>query len=173
MAAEKRVPLLVVDLDGTVRHGKDELGRFVNSPEDVVVFPEALTLLRRWKQDGGRIVAVSNQGDIALGHTTMRQCAATMLRTWQATDRLINKLAWCRHHPAATDPEMARCWCRKPSPGLLIEAALEIAAKYGEIYPPYMGLMVGDGDEDAECARLAGFDYQWAKDWRAQAGEAT
>lgn len=169
MNAERRVPLLVVDLDGTIRHGKDELGHFVNAPEDVVIFPEALELLRRWKQAGGRIVAVSNQGGIALGHMTMQACAETMLRTWQLTDQLIDKIAWCSHHPAAADPEWARCWCRKPAPGLLIEAALELAAKHGEIYPPYMGLFVGDRDEDAECARLAGFDFCLADQWRRTA----
>ncbi len=329
MTAERRVPLLVVDLDGTVRHGRDELGRFVNTPEDIIIFPEALELLRRWKQGGGRIIAVSNQGGIALGHMTMSQCAATMTRTWLATEHLIEKLVWCSSAPnsvesaygpqgvyslpaesigadpsvvpavqyrvctraastatqeaghadaisasdipiadlcgsawlfgrdhrwrghdhgadeadwnqalpggsaddiggdnllawpwwwnglEAADPRHAQaamgmagdwpreragdpdrgpaipdhqtgqgdrgaglyrdsagsltyCWCRKPSPGLLIEAALDLAHKHGEIYPPYMGLMGGDRDEDEQCARLAGFDFMWAKDWRGQ-----
>lgn len=52
---------------------------------------------------------------------------------------------------------------------LVIESALDVAARYGEFYPPYMGLMVGDRPEDQECARLAGLDFQWAADWRAQA----
>jgi D-glycero-D-manno-heptose 1,7-bisphosphate phosphatase len=73
------------------------------------------------------------------------------------------------HHPDAQHPEMARCWCRKPSPGLVIESALEVARKHDEFYPPYMGLMVGDRPEDEQCARLAGLDFQWAADWRAQA----
>jgi hypothetical protein len=97
--SEERTPLLAVDLDGTVRHGKDELGRFVNGPDDVVVFPEAAEMMRRWKERGGKIIGVSNQGGIALGFMTMRQCADAMLRT----------------------------------------------------------------------ARLAGFPFQWAKDWRAEA----
>jgi hypothetical protein len=37
---EKAVPVLYLDLDGTVRKGKDELGRFVNGPDDVELFPE-------------------------------------------------------------------------------------------------------------------------------------
>jgi D-glycero-D-manno-heptose 1,7-bisphosphate phosphatase len=166
--AEPRVPLLCLDLDGTVRHGPDELGHFVNHPEDVIIFPEAVELMRRWKQAGGRIIGVSNQGGIALGHLTMRDCALTMARTQQLTGGLFDRIQVCAHHPAASDPEMARCWCRKPSPGLVVEAALKLAARHGEVYPPYMGLLVGDRDEDAECARLAGFDFAWAKDWRAQ-----
>jgi D-glycero-D-manno-heptose 1,7-bisphosphate phosphatase len=168
--SEKAVPILFLDLDGTVRHGLDELGRFVNSPADVVIFPEALEMMRRWKSGGGRIVAVSNQGGIALGHLSYTQCAATMFQTHQLAGRLFDKMAFCAHHPSAQDPEMARCWCRKPSPGLLIEAALEMAAKYrGEIYPPHLALMVGDRDEDRECARIASIDFVLASDWRAQA----
>lgn len=53
----KQVPVLFLDLDGTVCHGKTELGRFVNSPEDVVVFPEAVAHMRCWKERGGRIVS--------------------------------------------------------------------------------------------------------------------
>lgn len=169
MPEETAVPLLVLDLDGTVRHGKDELGRFVNGPEDVVVFPEAVEMMRRWKAAGGRVVGVSNQGGIALGYLSKRDCAAAMVRTYDLTGRLFDKIAWCSHHPDAKDPEYARCWCRKPSPGLLIEAALKIAAKYDEYYPPHLGLFVGDRPEDEECARLAGFDFMWAVEWRARA----
>jgi D-glycero-D-manno-heptose 1,7-bisphosphate phosphatase len=164
---EKAVPLLALDLDGTVRHGLDELGRFVNTPDDVVIFPEAIEMMRRWKAGGGRIIGVSNQGGIALGHMTQQTCAATMMRTHRLTGELFDKIAWCRHHPSANQLELSRCWCRKPSPGLLIEAALEIAARFGEYYPPYMGLFVGDRPEDQECARLSGFAFEWAADWRA------
>ncbi len=168
---EKAVPVLYLDLDGTVRQGRDDaLGRFVNGPEDVVVFPEALEMMHRWKAGGGRIVAVSNQGGIALGIVTMESVAAAMKETHRQAEGLFDKIVWCRHHPAATDPEMARCWCRKPSPGLIVEAANDLAAHWHEFYPPYMGLMVGDRPEDEECARLAGLDFQWAADWRAQAG---
>lgn len=170
-APEKAVPVLYLDLDGTVRKGKDELGRFVNGPEDVEVFPEAVEMMRRWKAGGGRIIGVSNQGGIALGIVSHAQVAAAMRETYVQSERLFDKIAYCVHHPAAQHPEMARCWCRKPSPGLVIEAALEVAAKHGEYYPPYMGLMVGDRPEDQECARLAGLDFEWAADWRARAAK--
>jgi len=165
---EPAVPLLALDIDGTVREGKDDaLGRFVNGPEDVRVFPEAVEMMRRWKTGGGRIIGVSNQGGVALGIITYESVAAAMVETHLQTGELFDKIAFCVHHPGADDPEMARCWCRKPSPGLLIEAALDLATRYGEMYPPYMGLMVGDRAEDHECALLSGLDFQWAADWRA------
>lgn len=168
ITGELAVPVLYLDLDGTVRQGKDDdLGRFVNGPEDVRVFPEAVTLMRAWKQRGGRIITISNQGGVALGLVTYQQVADAMIETYNQTEGLPDKMAWCSHHPAAIDPEMARCWCRKPSPGLLIEAALSLASQYDETYPPYMGLLVGDRPEDEECARLAGLDFMAAHEWRA------
>jgi D-glycero-D-manno-heptose 1,7-bisphosphate phosphatase len=167
---DKPTPVLYLDIDGTVREGKDDpLGKFVNDPEDVRVFPQAVEMMRRWKQGGGRIIGVSNQGGIALGIVAHERVAAAMLETQQQADGLFDRIAYCVHHRDAAHPEMARCWCRKPSPGLLIEASLELAAKHGEYYPPYMGLMVGDRPEDQECARHAGLDFMWAPQWRAQA----
>jgi D-glycero-D-manno-heptose 1,7-bisphosphate phosphatase len=166
---EKAVPVLYLDIDGTVRKGKTELGRFVNGPEDVEVFPEAIARMRRWRVGGGRIIGVSNQGGVALGLVPYAKVAAAMRETYVQAEGLFDKICLCPHHPDAADPEMARCWCRKPSPGLVIEGALDIAAKYGEYYPPYMGLMIGDRPEDQECARLAGLGFQWAAEWRAQA----
>ncbi len=167
---ERAVPVMYLDLDGTVRQGKDDaLGRFVNGPEDVVVFPAAVEMMRRWKAGRGRIIGVSNQGGVALGIVPYAKVAAAMRKTYEDTERLFDKIAFCCHHPNAQHPEMARCWCRKPSPGLIIESALEVARQHGEFYPPYMGLMVGDRPEDEQCAKLAGLDFQWAIDWRKQA----
>lgn len=166
----KATRVLYLDLDGTVRHGYDELGRFVNRPEDVVIFPEALVLMKRAKEDGWRIVAISNQGGIALGHMTMDECADTMMQTYVLCDGLFDKMTWCRHHPEAADPEMAVCWCRKPLAGMVIETALALSELYpDEYYPPHLGLFVGDRPEDKACAQNASLPFVWASDWRAGA----
>jgi D-glycero-D-manno-heptose 1,7-bisphosphate phosphatase len=170
LTGEKMVLVLYLDLDGTVRKGKGELGRFVNGVADVEVFPEARAMMLRWKENGGRCVGVSNQGGVALGHFTQDQCALTMMETQKQCDSLFDMILWCCHHPFAATPEMARCWCRKPSPGMVIEGALELARMYpGEIYPPHLGMFVGDRPEDRECAELAGLDFEWAHRWRAEA----
>ena len=168
-AIEKRVPVLYCDLDGTVREGKDDsLGRFVNGPEDVVVFPEAIAQIRRWKQNGGRVVAVSNQGGVALGLVSFDKVAAAMMETQRQCEGMFDRIAWCVHHPRADDPDMARCWCRKPSPGLVIESALGMARQFDEMYPPQLGLFVGDRLEDQQCADRAGLDFKWAGEWREE-----
>lgn len=166
----KRVPVLYLDLDGTVRWGKDELGHFGRSVEDVRVFPEVPPLLARYKEFGWRIVAVSNQGGIALGHLTNDECAAMMMETQKQSGNSFDKIMWCQHHPDAKDSEMAVCWCRKPRPGLIILAAYALSAQYNEIYPPHLGLMVGDRlEEDKGAAENAGLPFMNAVAWRSGA----
>lgn len=165
---EKRVPVLYCDIDGTIRKGKDELGRFVNTAEDVHLFEEVPPLLRAYKVLGWRIVGISNQGGIALGHMTMEDCNMAMMATQQQSNYTFDKLLWCSHHPDAEDPEMAVCWCRKPKAGMVIEAAWKLAGEHpDEIYPPHLGLFVGDRPEDEKCAENAGLRFMRADLWRA------
>lgn len=167
--ATRVVPLLFLDIDGTVRHGKDQLGRFVNGPDDVVLFPEAVPLMRQWKANGGRIAGVSNQGGIALGHVTHKQVWAAMDRTNVLTEGLIDTIMICPHHPDAGVPEISVCWCRKPRAGMLIEAAVRLGDTYREVYPAHMALMVGDRPEDEAAAAAAAVPFLSAAEWRAGA----
>lgn len=165
---ESTVPVLYLDLDGTVRKrkGKDELGYFVNAADDVEVFPEVPNLLFEYKRLGWRIVGISNQGGIALGYVRPTAVYEAMSETQRQTGAAFDKITWCSHHPDAKDPEMAVCWCRKPRPGMIIETALNMARKYNEIYPPHMGLFVGDMDSDCACAENAGLPFMKAEVWR-------
>ena len=168
MTEERRVRVLYLDLDGTVRWGLDEMGRFVNTEDDVRVFDGVPALLARYKAAGWRVVAVSNQGGIALGHMTMEDCALAMRETYRQCGGAFDKIAFCRHHPKAALRELAVCWCRKPRAGLVIESALDLARQHpGEIYPPHLGLLVGDRPEDEQCAEAASLPFMSAKDWRA------
>lgn len=167
VTGEKTVPVLYCDIDGTIRKGKDELGYFVNTADQVEVFEEVPALLGRYKRLGWRIVGISNQGGIALGHMTFKDCRDAMAETHAQTLFAFDKIMWCMHHPEAKEPEMAVCWCRKPRPGLVIEGALELGRMYpGEIYPPHLGLFVGDMGDDQKCAQNAGLQFMAAHIWR-------
>lgn len=161
----KPTRVLWIDLDGTVRYSLN--GTFVNKADDVAIFDGVRERLHSYKAHGWRIVAVSNQGGIALGHLTLEQCADAMMKTQHLCGDVFDKISWCQHHPDAKDPEYARCWCRKPKIGLIIETGLSLSAKHGEYYPPHLGLFVGDRDEDRECAANANLDFMSAEDWRS------
>jgi D-glycero-D-manno-heptose 1,7-bisphosphate phosphatase len=160
-------PVLYVDLDETVRMGKATLGRFVNRAEDVQVFPEVPAILAEYKRAGWRVVAISNQGGVALGILSMEDCAASMLETQRQCNGLFDQMCFCTHHPEAADPEYAICWCRKPRIGLILTAANSLVQKFNEYYPPHLALFVGDRPEDSECAANAGIKFMDAAEWRA------
>lgn len=158
---------LFLDLDGTVRHGMAELGRFVNTANDVVVFPEALPRMREWKATGGRIVAVHNQGGLSLGHLSVGDFQGALIRTMEQAEGLFDAVSMCPHHPKSTDPEAASCWCRKPSPKMVFEGLNILTQDHrDEFYPRELALVVGDRPEDEECAARAGVRFMWADNWR-------
>jgi D-glycero-D-manno-heptose 1,7-bisphosphate phosphatase len=164
----KQVPVLYLDIDGTVRKGFDEIGRFVNSADDVDVFAEVPPLLATYKANGWRIVGCSNQGGIALGHVALEDVLGAMRKTQALVGDAFDRIAFCRHHPAAKDPEFARCWCRKPRMGLIFEAAYTLHGEHpDEMCPPHLALFVGDRSEDEDCAVAANIDFMSASDWRA------
>lgn len=159
--------LLFADLDGTIRQGKDDLGRFVHGPEDVVIYPEAAKRLFTFRESGWRVAGVTNQGGIALGYASAYLIDSANEMTNLKTDGMFDLIETCPHHPDAEDPEMRHCFCRKPRIGMLVQAVAKLRAIHpGEFYPPELMLFVGDRPEDEACAQAAGIRFQWAKDWR-------
>lgn len=163
---EKPTRVLYLDLDGTVRKGFDELGRFVNKKEDVEIFSEALVQMRKYKLEGWRIVGITNQGGVATGQLDYKDMKAAIIETNEQAERLFDKIMVCVHHPEAKEQEMAVCWCRKPRIGNIVLAAYELGKTYLEYYPPHLSLFVGDRPEDKQCAENAGIPFMEAKDWR-------
>lgn len=154
------VSVLYCDLDGTIRLGKDELGRFVNLPEDVQIFDGVTDLLWRYRSLGWRIVGISNQAGVGLGYMSKEDCSAAMDRTNQLTQYAFDKIMWCEHKPNAG------CLCRKPGVGMLVEARLNLQKLFGEFYPPDKALFVGDRPEDKQCAENVGMRFMYANQWR-------
>lgn len=163
------IKVLYLDLDGTVRKGFDELGRFVNTPADVDVFESVSLAMAEYRDAGWKIVAITNQGGVALGHLSMEDMIAALAETQKQTGNRFDSMYACRHHPDALDPRMASCWCRKPRIGALVSAAETLSLKFNGICPPSEALFVGDRDEDRQCAANAGIRFINAKDWRAGA----
>lgn len=160
--------LWLTDFDGTVRHGHDELGRFVNGPEDVVVFDEVPDLLAGHWGSGHYAVGITNQGGVALGHMTHDVCAEAVRATVNACRFKRNHgrvdpfytILVCEHAPRAG------CWCRKPAPGMLVTAMTRLAVEMGWPGMQRDALMIGDRPEDREAAERAGVAFRLASEWR-------
>lgn len=165
----KPTPILFVDLDQTVRYNSKDPKDFISEPADIEIYDGVVDILKSYKQRGWRIVAISNQGGIAMGHVTDNEVNRGMQETNRLCASLFDRMLWCPHHPDADSNEESICFCRKPRIGHVITAIVSLSQQHkDEVYRPYACLFVGDRQEDCDCAANANMPFEWAEAWRAR-----
>jgi D-glycero-D-manno-heptose 1,7-bisphosphate phosphatase len=109
---------------------------------DLRLLPGVREACRKLREAGFALILITNQPDIARGVTTAQQVAdihARLQRYLQLDDIQV-----CPHD------DSAQCECRKPKPGLLLQAAqkwdIDLAASF----------VVGDRWRDVEAGQRAG-----------------
>jgi D-glycero-D-manno-heptose 1,7-bisphosphate phosphatase len=110
--------------------------------------------LRRLEAAGYALIVVSNQSGVAHGmfDPEMLECVEMKLRALLADAHVqLDEFYYCPHHPEGRIPAYAvTCSCRKPSPGLLLQAASDWTIDLSQSW------MVGDILHDVEAGRRAG-----------------
>lgn len=110
--------------------------------------------LRRLQAAGYALIVVSNQPGVAHGFfsTEALDQVETTLRGLLADEGVrLDGFYYCPHHPDGRLPGYATvCDCRKPSPGLLVQAASDYGVDLQASW------MVGDILHDVEAGRRAG-----------------
>jgi D-glycero-D-manno-heptose 1,7-bisphosphate phosphatase len=147
-----------VDRDGTIDElVPDPASGLPESPlraQDVRLIPGAAAALRRLAGAGWLLVGVSNQPAAAKGTVTLAQLAAVQERVVEllaAEGVVFDAFRVCLHHPDGIVPELTeRCECRKPRPGMLLDAASELGVDLAASW------MLGDTDTDVLAGRAAG-----------------
>ncbi|MEO5337796.1 MAG: HAD family hydrolase [Magnetospirillum sp. WYHS-4] len=149
-------PAVFLDRDGVlvrpvVRDGKPYAPL---AADDMELLPGAAAAVARLKKAGFFLVVVTNQPDVARGDLD-RAVVETMharLLDWLPLDAVRT----CWHD------DRDGCSCRKPKPGLLLDAAADFAIDLAASY------MVGDRWRDVEAGLAAGvrtvfIDYGWSE----------
>ena len=106
------------------------------------VNPEAVILVKRLKAAGLVVIATTNQPGLSHGQLSRRELDR-MHQALQSTLQL-DDIFVCPH------AEADRCPCRKPKPGLLIEARFKWQLDMDRSF------VISDKWQDAEAARAAG-----------------
>ncbi len=147
-----------LDRDGT-------LNRLVYYPDHGVVdspftasqlelLPNAAKALKLLKKKGFLLVLVSNQPGVAKGNMAKKAFAEIDRKLDSLLARggaSLDAKYYCQHHPNAVLAAFRKkCNCRKPKPGLLLQAA---AAHGIDLKKSYM---VGDGINDVKAGQSAG-----------------
>ncbi len=142
-AGTTRVPIrplaVLFDRDGTLVADVPYDG----DPALVRAMPGARRALDRLRDAGVPTAVVSNQSGVALGRVTRRQVDAVNDRV-QALLGPLGPFFVCEHAPDAG------CRCRKPQPGLVLQAAAALGV------PAARCAVIGDIGADVGAALAAG-----------------
>lgn len=138
-----------LDRDGTINVEKDYLYR----AEELKFIPGAPEAIRRLNQAGYLVVVVTNQSGVARGYYgeedvhLLHRHMSEQLAIEQAR---VDAWLFCPHHPSGRGSYGLPCKCRKPLPGMLLEAAsrydIDLEAS----------VMIGDKCIDVEAGKAAG-----------------
>lgn len=123
-------------------------------PAKIVLQRDTMEGLQQLKAAGYLLVVITNQPGVARGYYTEEQLEQVKIRLnalMQPAGIGLDGFFYCPHHPAGTVSAYAiACSCRKPLPGLFLEAAAELDIDLG------CSWMIGDILHDVEAGHRAG-----------------
>lgn len=137
-------PAVFLDRDGVIIENREA---YVRSSQDVVFIPGALPALACLAVSPLAVVIVTNQSAIGRGLLPFgkaQEINRQVLEAIQQAGGRVDGLYMCPHTPAEA------CDCRKPRPGLLLQAAHELRLDLSHSF------MVGDALTDLIAAEQAG-----------------
>ena len=138
-------PAVFLDRDGTINVEKNYLYKI----EDWEWIPGAIETIRAFNEAGYRVVIITNQAGIARGYYS----EGDLIRLNDFISKQLAKAGakvdgyyHCPHHPEFT----GNCACRKPMPGMLLNAARDLDIDLTRSW------MIGDRLLDMQAAKAAG-----------------
>ena len=142
MNLNKAHPAIFLDRDGVIVVEKN----FQIDPAEIEFIPRSLDGLKKLDRDF-LLVVVSNQSGVARGYFTHEDVInfnMTLDRKLRQSGISISGWYFCPHGPDDN------CSCRKPLPGLLLQAAEELNINL------YKSWMLGDKSSDIAAGKAAG-----------------
>ena len=137
-------PAIFLDRDGVIIENRTD---YCRSWEEVVILPGALQALARAQGTSYAVVIITNQSAVGRGlldRATADDINTRLVATIHAAGGRVDGLFICPHVPEAG------CDCRKPKPGLLLQAARELVLDLPQ------SVLIGDALSDLVAARAAG-----------------
>lgn len=143
-----------LDRDGVINQDTG----YVSCIDDFHFIDGAIEALQLLKKKGYSLVVVTNQSGIARGYYSEEQfMQLTEWMDWSLADHDVDLdgIYYCPHHPTeGEEPYRQACDCRKPAPGMLLDAAKDLAIDLAGSY------MVGDKAADLQAAKAAGVSHK-------------
>lgn len=145
---------IFLDRDGTI----NKMVGFVTKPEQFELIEGAAEAIKAINKSGYLAIVVTNQPVIARGDCTFEELQTIhdkMETELGKVGAFVDAIYICPHHTdkgfEGERPEYkCNCDCRKPKPGLLLQAAKDFNIDLSESY------MIGDSHRDVEAGENAG-----------------
>lgn len=135
---------IFLDRDGVIIENRDD---YVRSWQDVSFIPRSIDAIVEMRNSTYLLVIVTNQSAVGRGLvplTTANSINRKIIRQIEDFGGHIDRLLMCPHAP------FDRCDCRKPAPGLLLQAARELNIDLEQ------SVIIGDALTDIEAGKRAG-----------------
>lgn len=145
MRNERMNKALFIDRDGVINVDKVH----VSHREDFEFTERIFDICRKYTNDGYLIIVITNQAGIAKGlysEEDYQNLTVWMINQFKLHGIMISKVYHCPHFPEITGP----CECRKPAPGMLLQAVKDFDLEISEC------ILIGDKSSDLEAGRKAG-----------------
>lgn len=150
MSKPLRRPALFLDRDGVIN---EDVG-YLHRVEQFRFLPGVLDACKQMHEAGYALVVVTNQSGIARGYYSevqFQQLTHWMTQQFAQAGAPLAGVYFCPHHPEfAVAGQAVPCSCRKPEPGMLLQAAAELELDLAK------SIMVGDKEDDVRAGRAAG-----------------
>jgi D,D-heptose 1,7-bisphosphate phosphatase len=144
------LPAVFLDKDGTLIRDVP----YNVDPEQIQLMPDGAAGLRVLHTAGYRLIVITNQSGVARGYFEEADLPAVHQKLAELLAEVGVPLAgfyYCPHHPDGVVPEYTvDCSCRKPEPGLLLQAAQEHRIDLRRSW------FIGDILNDVEAGHRAG-----------------
>ena len=136
--------LIILDRDGVINQDSKA---YIKSPDEWIPIPGSLQAISYLNQSGFWVVVATNQSGLAKGLFDIDTLNAIHRKMQQELSKIgghIDGIFFCPHGPEA------QCLCRKPQPGMLIQASQRFLCEASTI------LCIGDSLRDIEAAERFG-----------------
>ena len=145
---------IFLDRDGTI----NKYVGFLREIDQFELLPNVTKAIKKINDSGYLAIVVTNQPVIARGEVTFEQLNEihNKMETLLGNDgAYLDGIYYCPHHPhkgfEGEIPELkVECECRKPKPGMLLEAAKDFNIDLSQSW------MIGDSDNDILAGENAG-----------------
>ena len=112
-----------LDRDGVI----NEEVTYLSDPESLRLIPGAAVAISMLNRQAIPVIVVTNQAGVARGYYPESQVAILhqgLADRLAVEDARIDRFYYCPHHPTeGLPPYRILCECRKPNPGMLLQAA--------------------------------------------------